>query len=198
MLTREVATATRPYSSFCGFEPASQVDAAGIVARSYNATASGASKLHDYTPNTLSCGAEPFQNFRTHAHWLVPRRPHVSTALYLSRETWALEPDANSRRYALARILRDAADLDFVTRRSLADGPVRGYTALVLAPSPVLEPASAAAIERWVRKGGRLIAAMRPGEALGGRLYDLSAWREHLFTTPADCGVVARRERWPA
>ena len=39
--------------------------------------------------------ATPLLNFRTHAHWLVPRRPRVNTALYLSRETWALEPDAN-------------------------------------------------------------------------------------------------------
>ncbi len=193
-LTREVATAVRHYASFCGFEPASQVDAAGIVARIYNATASGARQLHDYTPNTLCCGLKPFENFRNHARWLVPRRPRVGTALYLSREAWALEPDANSRSYALARTLRDATDLDFITRRSLADGHLRGYTALVLAASPVLEPASAEAIERWVRRGGHLIAATHPGEVLGGRLHDLRAWRERLFATAQPAGMLLRPE----
>ena len=181
-LTREVATATRHYRTFCGFEPASKVDAAGVVGRIYNATASGARQLHDYTPNVLSGGVAALDNFRKHAHWLVPRQPSASTALYLSRETWALEPAANSRSYSLARTLRDAQDIDFVTRRSLADGHLRGYGTLVLTASSVLEPESAAAIEKWVRKGGHLIATTRPGETLGGTLYDHAAWRGRLFS----------------
>jgi hypothetical protein len=191
-LTREVATATRHYGTFCGFEPASQVDAAGIVGRIYNATASGARQLHDYTPNTLNGGVAALENFRAHAVWLVPRRPRVSTALYLSRETWALEPGANGRGYALARTLRDAADLDFVTRRSLVDGHLRRYGTLVLAASSVLEPASAEAIEKWVRKGGHLIAATRPGETLGSRLYDQTAWRGRLFAAALPAGPLLR------
>ncbi len=191
-LTREVATATRLYGTFCGFEPASQVDAQGVVARIYNATASGARQLHDYTPNTLGQGVAALENFRSNAAWLVPRQPRVRTALYLSRETWALEPDANSRSYALARALRDAADLDFLTRRTLADGHLKGYDVLVLAASSVLEPASAEAIERWVRRGGLLIAATRPGETLGGRLYDHAAWRSRLFAEVSPGGALLR------
>ncbi len=52
-LTREVATATRAYGTFCGFEPASGVDATGNVARIHNAAASGARQLHVYTDNVL-------------------------------------------------------------------------------------------------------------------------------------------------
>jgi len=188
-LTREVATATRHYGTFCGFEPAAKVDAKGVVARIYNATASGARQLHDYIPNTLGQGVEALENFRTNAVWLVPRSPHqMSVALYLSRETWALDPEAVSRTLALSRVLRDATDLDFVTRRSLADGQLRPYSALVLAESSVLEPESAETIEKWVRKGGRLVAVSRPGETLGSRLYDQSAWRRRLLSETETAG----------
>jgi hypothetical protein len=191
-VTREVATATRHYGTFCGFEPASQVDAKGVVARIYNAAASGARQLHDYIPNTLGGGVDALGNFRTNAVWLTPRSPRVPVALYLSRETWALEPEAVGRALSLSRTLRDAADLDFVTRRSLADGHLRGYQVLVIAACSVLEPGSAEAIEKWVRKGGTLIAATRPGETLGGRLYDQSAWRERLFAVAAPTGALLR------
>ena len=191
-ITREVGTATRHYGTFCGFEPASKVDAKGVVARVYNATASGARQLHDYIPNTLGQGVEALSNFRTNAVWLAPRQPRVRTALYLSRETWALEPDAVGRTLALSRALRDATDIDFVTRRSLADGHLKGYDALVIGASSVLEPASAKALEKWVRKGGTLIAATRPGEVLGGRLYDQSEWRMRLFVDAAPKGPLLK------
>lgn len=193
-VTREVGSATRLYGTFCGFEPASKVDAKGVVARIYNATASGARQLHDYIPNTLGQGVEALNNFRTNAAWLTPRQPRVRAALYLSRETWALEPEAVGRTLALSRTLRDATDLDFLTRRSLADGHLKGYGVLVIGASSVLEPASAEALEKWVRKGGVLIAATKPGEVLGGRLYDHAAWRARLFSDAAPKGPLLRPE----
>ncbi len=180
--TREVATATRHYGTFCGFEPAAKINAVGIVARIYNATASGARQLHDYTANTFDKGLDSFQNFRVNAHRLIPRKPILSTAVYLSRESWALDNNAHSSCYELSRTLRDVTDFDYVTRRSLADGHLSGYKTLVLTHSPVLEPQSAEAIEKWVRKGGHLIAATIPGETLGGTLYDHQDWRMRLFS----------------
>lgn len=182
-LTREVATATRHAGTFCGIEPASAVNAPGIVGRIYNATASGARQLHDYTPNTLGDDPASLKNFRANAGLLVPRKPRVDVALYLSRETWALDPGAIDRTYALARSLRDVVDIDFVTRVSTAGGHLSGYRTLVLTESEVLEPRSAETIESWVRGGGTLIATSRPGAEIGGRLYDLSAWRSRLFAT---------------
>jgi hypothetical protein len=176
-ITREVATATRHYGTFCGFEPASHVDSNGVVARIYNATASGAHQLHDYKPNLLSHADASMKNFRANAPLLVPRRPQVDAALYLSRETWALDQDAVHRTLALAAKLRDVSDLGFVTRRSAMDGHLRQYRVLVLAESSVLEPKAAAAIERWVRAGGTLIVAGRVGE----RLHDNAAWRARLL-----------------
>ncbi len=82
-LTREVATATRLYHTFCGFEPASAVNAGGVVARIYNATASGARQLHEYAPNILGQASEPLANLRKYLPNLVPRRPRIQLALYL-------------------------------------------------------------------------------------------------------------------
>ena len=191
-ITREVATATRHYGTFCGFEPASAVDAGGVIARIYNATASGARQLHDYTPNTLGQGAPALQSFRSHAAFLVPRRPRLEAAQYLARETWALDPQAIGRTYTLSRVLRDVADLDFVTRRSASDGHLRQYRVLVLSESAVLEPQAAEAIEAWVRDGGTLIAATQPGETLGGRLHDQAAWRERLLSAATPAGELGR------
>ena len=191
-LTREVATATRHFGTFCGFEPASKVDAAGVVARIYNATASGARQLHDYTPNTLGRGVESLANFRKNAEWLKPRKPVVRVAVYQSRETWELEPDAVERAVDRVAQLRDAADLDLVTRYSLDNGCLSEYDALLLPESPVLDPKSAKAIEKWVKKGGTLIAATRPGNTLGGRLYDNAEWRSRMFAEAVPAGALYR------
>ncbi|MCX6910186.1 MAG: beta-galactosidase [Verrucomicrobia bacterium] len=185
-ITREVATATRHYRTFSGFEPASGVNATGVVARIYNATASGARQLHYYTNNVLD-NAAGLKNFRAHAVQLVPRRPRVDAALYVPRETWALAQDAVPRWYAIARDLRDLVDVDFVTRLTVTDGALRGHRLLVIAETPVLEPKAAAAIEQWVRRGGVLIAATRPGETVGGRLHDNKAWRAKLLADATDC-----------
>ena len=180
VITREVASATRFYQTFCGFEPASKVDERGVVARIYNATASGARQLHYYTDNVMG-NAEALKNFKTNAAWAVPRQPHVDIAFYLSRETWALAPDALGRAHNLAVQLRDFADLDFMTRRSVADGYLRGHRLLVLAESPVLELPAAAAIETWVRDGGALVVIAAKDELPGSRLYDQTAWRDRLL-----------------
>jgi len=182
VITREVASATRFYQTFCGFEPASRVDERGVVARIYNATASGARQLHYYTDNVMA-NAAALQNFKANAAWAVPRQPHVDAAFYLSRETWALAPDALGRAHNLAVQLRDVADLDFMTRRSVADGYLRGHGLLVLAESPVLEPPAAAAIETWVKDGGVLVVITAKDELPGSRLYDQTAWRDRLLVS---------------
>ncbi len=188
-LTREVATATRLYQTFCGFEPASAVTATGNIARIYNATASGAHQLHCYTSNVL--GGDPDEKltaFRTNLCWLAPRQPMVPVALYLPRETWAVDEAPLDGCYRLAHQLRDVTDLDFVTRLSVADGALRACRVLVLAEAPVLEPAAAAKIEQWVLAGGTLVVATRKHAPPGGRLYDLSAWRERLLAPALSCG----------
>ncbi|MBI5821418.1 MAG: beta-galactosidase [Verrucomicrobia bacterium] len=190
-ITREVATATRHYRTFCGFEPASGVNATGVVARIYNATASGARQLHYYTNNVLD-NAAGLRNFRANAAHLVPRQPRVDAALYVPRETWALAQDSVHHWYAVARNLRDLVDVDFVTRLTVAEGSLQRHRLLVMAEALVLEPGAAAAIEKWVRRGGVLIAATRAGETLGGRLYDNQEWRARMLADAGDCASLLK------
>ncbi|MCX7817894.1 MAG: beta-galactosidase [Kiritimatiellae bacterium] len=179
-LTREVATATRAYRTFCGFEPAGNVSATGNVARIYNATASGARQLHAYADNIVA-DATAMELFRRWVPMLAPRTPRTELALYLPRETWALDPAANERLRAIARELRDVADHDHLTRLTVSDGHLRGYSALLVAEAEVIEPAVADEIERWVRDGGLLLVATRTGRPPGSRLYDLAQWRARML-----------------
>ena len=192
-VTREAATATAVYGTFAGFEPAGKVDAHGVVARIYNAAASGVRQLHYYHPNILQSG-EALANFRNNAHLLVPHERRTDMAFYVSRETWEVDDATVSPMYAHARLLRDLTDFDMVTRRSVGDGGLKGHRALLVTECDVLYAGAAAAIERWVRRGGVLIAATRPGRPVGGRLEDRARWRRRLLA-PADSATeLLRRE----
>ncbi|MDF2440501.1 MAG: hypothetical protein JWN98_1485 [Abditibacteriota bacterium] len=196
-LTREVATATRLYKTYAGFEPASEVSPSGIVARVYNATASGARQLHDYAPNMMNDPAA-LQNARAHASYLRQRQPLVEAAIYVPRETWEVEPQRIGQFYDLARRLRDAIDLDFVTRHTVLDGVLRNTKVLFLASAPVLEPVVASAIERWVKAGGTLVTFGTQAE-LGARLHDNAAWRARLLAAVAgNAAAVAPALEGPA
>jgi len=179
-VTREVATATRLYGTFSGFEPAGRVDAKGVVARVYNATMSGVRQLHYYSPNVLQSKAA-VAAFRAHASFLVPRTPRVSTAFYVSRETWGVNAHVMPRMYAHARVFRDLVDYDMVTRRSVVDGALKDHRFLLMVECEVLDPGAAARIRSWVRRGGVLAVATRTGETVASRLEDLVAWRKGLL-----------------
>jgi hypothetical protein len=179
-VTREVSSATRLYETFAGFEPAGRVDAGGVPARLYNATASGARQLHYYTPNILQ-SSEALAAFRENAHYLVPRRPRVEAGLYISRETWAVNPGVIDRFYEHARALRDLTDYELLTLLSVSDGALKPLRLVVLLESEVLDPAAAQALARWVRRGGVLVVAPRTGEVIASRLQDLSEWRAELL-----------------
>jgi hypothetical protein len=191
VITREVATATHLYGTFAGFEPAGKVDEKGVVARIYNATASGIRQLHYYQPNFLQ-SKDALANFRREIARLVPRQPQVTVGFYVSRESWAVAPEVGSSMYGQARALRDLTDFAMVTRQSVADGALGGLRALVLLQSPVLEPAVAQAIEQWVRGGGVLIAADMAAAKLGSRLYDGAAWRQRLLAPVAATDALVR------
>jgi len=155
-VTREVATATRFYGTFCGFEPASSVNAQGVVARVYNATASGAKQLHYYRNNVFNDPAAA-ANFRRVASQLQRRIPAIpKVAVYLPRAAWALDPQSVEPTYHWVRSMRELVDLDLVNHQSVADGILRA-TKVLLVPHPnAIEPAAKAVIEAWVAAGGVL------------------------------------------
>ncbi len=180
--TREVATATQFYGTYAGFEPAGRVDANGVVARIYNATASGVRQLHFYHPNVLA-GTEALQNYRTAITALVPRVPRLSVAVYVSRETWNVDADASDRMYGYVEKLRDVCDFHMVTRQTVRDGILDKCRALLLLESAVLEPAVAAQLETWVRNGGVLVVGPSGGAPVASRLHELGEWRNRILGT---------------
>jgi len=79
-LTRWVASAGRQYGAYFSFEPAGAVDAPGVIARVYNATASGAKGLHYYSPNLFG-NAEASRNFERWGRFFTQRNPCVELAV---------------------------------------------------------------------------------------------------------------------
>ena len=191
-LTREVATATRLYGTFCGFEPASGVTPQGNVARIYNASASGARQLHCYNNNVVGNDERgAIDLFRERIGCLVPRTPRIDTAIYVPHETWAIRPQDEDIFFEFARKLRDITDHDFVTRQSIRDGVLKNHRTLFIAASRVLEPDIAATIEKWVQDdGGTLIVASQPGADIGSRLHDNTAWRQRMLAPATNCGPL--------
>jgi hypothetical protein len=164
-VTREVATATRLYKTYCGFEPAGDVNERGVVVRVYNATASGAAQLHYYTPNLFGSPAAT-TNFRRVAPLLQSRRPAPPpVAVYLPRAAWAQDAGRVGQALALVRQWRARTDLDLVNATSVADGVLATCRLLLLPTESDLEPAARAVIDRWVEDGGLLVVAGGPAAA---------------------------------
>ncbi len=156
-ITREVATATRHYGTYCGFEPAGEVNADGVVGRAYNATASGARNLHYYTPNIVMDPAA-VRNWRRVATEVTLRRiqpPRV--AVYLPRAAWAVDPGLVGRTYEVVRALREFCDLDLVAPATVRDGILKRHRLLVVPTVAHLEADVAALLAPWVAAGGVLV-----------------------------------------
>jgi len=118
VVTREVATACRSLGVPYGFEPAGRVDELGVIARIYNATASGATHLQYYADNVLG-KAEAMDSYRAWAGHLQRREPTVHAGVYLPKTSWAIDPDTIWAGYDLARRIRDWVDVDLVDYRML-------------------------------------------------------------------------------
>lgn len=154
VVTRWVAAAGRHYGAYFGFEPAGTEDENGIVARIYNATASGANQLHDYNPNVVgSRGA--IEQQRKHMKYLfhVPE-PVVPVALWYPNVSLTLEwSDYLSR----AGQFRDISDYDYLDETMLRTDALKRYKVLVIVRGGVMETSDARKIAEWVKGGGRLI-----------------------------------------
>ena len=159
VITRWVAAAGRHYGAYFGFEPAGSEDEKGIVARIYNATASGANQLHDYNANVIS-SATRVDAQQTHLPYLFHvSEPIVPVALWYPNVSMTLDwGDFLGK----ARKLRDYTDFDYVDETLLRNGALDRYDVLLVIDGPVMETADAKAIASWVKKGGRLIVESVP------------------------------------
>jgi len=183
-ITREVATACRAYGTFFGYEPASGVDANGVVVRIYNATASGARQLHYYSDNVLSSG-DAIANFRQYAADLQRREPRIHAAVYLPKTSWAADPATIGPTYDAARRVRARVDVEFLDRLTIASTSAMDLAVVTLAGCPYIEPDEAAGLRDWVAQGHVLVAlAPREGLFFITPEGDTAA-RDELFATPS-------------
>lgn len=154
MITRWVASAGKHYNAYFGFEPAGNEDEKGIVARIYNATASGANQLHDYNPNVVNSNTT-MDVQKKHFQYLfhVPK-PEVPVAVWYPNVSLTLKWGGFLEKTAK---LRDYTDHDFVDESMLRTGALDHNKILVILHGEVMEPADASRISRWIRDGGRAI-----------------------------------------
>ncbi len=152
VVTRQVATAGRYYGAYFGFEPASRENETGVAARIYNAAASGADQLHDYTYNMLSESMQKAQ--RQNLSALQKHCPVVPAAVFYPSVSLALSP---SDWYRKAARLRGFTDFDMADETLIADGALDRYKILIAFDEPWMEEETARAITDWTEKGGRLL-----------------------------------------
>lgn len=154
MVTRWVASAGKHYGAYFGFEPAGTEDAKGIVARIYNATASGANQLHDYSPNVVG-SANTIDVLKNHFKYLfhVPK-PIVPVAVWYPNVSLTLKWGGYLEKTAK---LRDYTDVDFVDESMLRTGALKHNKILVIVHGNVMEPSDANKIASWIIRGGRAI-----------------------------------------
>lgn len=154
VITRWVASAGKHYNACFGFEPAAAEDETGIVARIYNATASGANQLHDYNSNVVKT-ASRLDAQRKHIKWLfhVPE-PIVPVALWYPNVDLTLKWGGF---FPEARLLRDYVDYDFVDETMLRNDALANHRVLLIMHGAVMETMDAAIIAEWIKGGGRAI-----------------------------------------
>lgn len=154
VITRWVASAGKYYGAYFGFEPAGAEDEKGIVARIYNATASGANQLHDYNPNVVSSQSR-IDAQRAHIRWLfhVPK-PVVPVALWYPNVAMTLHWGGYFQK---AGMLRDLVDYDYVDETMLRNGALATHRVLVILHGNIMEKGDADLIAKWIADGGRAI-----------------------------------------
>ncbi len=153
-LTRWVASAGRQYGAYFSFEPAGGVDPHGVVARIYNATASGARGLHYYFPNLFG-SEQARQSFVKYGGEYRQRKPLVEIGVYYP-ETFIRLHGNDFLGYV--QPLRDRFDFDYLSDQQILDGGLKRVRALVLLHGNVSSREVWSAVTEWVRSGGLLLA----------------------------------------
>lgn len=154
-LTRWVASAGRQYGAYFSFEPAGEVNPVGVIARIYNATASGALGLHYYQPN-LYGSQEAHANFVKWGAFWTRRDPIVEIGVYYPETHIRL----NTNDFLpIAQRLRRSFDFAYLSDQQILDGGLARVKALVVSDGYVSWAKVWSAVSDWVDRGGVLILA---------------------------------------
>ena len=166
-VTRWVASAGRQYGAYYSFEPAGTVNPApGVVARVYNAAASGVHGLHWYWPNLAAAPAT--ENFLTWKPMLDRVDPVNEIAVYYPSAWIALRGQKFIRP---AMKLRDRFDFDFLSDGMIRDGGLKRSKVLVFVSGDVVAESVWSEMQNWVKNGGLLLMpdSLLPLHAVDGK-----------------------------
>jgi len=158
-LTRWVASAGKHYGAYYGFEPAGAEDERGIVARIYNATASGANQLHDYTPNVVNSTARIEAQRKHLGHLFHVPKPVVPVALWYPNAAMTLKWGEFADKVMQ---LRDYLDVDYVDETQLRNDALRNYQVLIILHGSIIEDEDARRLAAWMKQGGRIVVLQVP------------------------------------
>lgn len=160
--TRWVAAAGEQYGAYFSFEPAGGVDETGVVARIYNAAASGAKGLHYYWPNLVQSPAAT-ENFVRSGAMFKQAKPDVEIGVYYPTTQIKLSEDPNNFIYKEVfepcAKLRDRFDFNFISDHMIADGGLSRVKALLVVKGESIEESTFNQLRDWVKAGGLLILA---------------------------------------
>ncbi|MDH7482729.1 MAG: family 14 glycosylhydrolase [Armatimonadota bacterium] len=155
VITRWVASAAKYYGAYYGFEPAGAEDEKGIVARIYNATASGANQLHDYAGNVTQ-SQERIDTQRKHLKYLFHvEEPIVPIALWYPNVHMTIHWGEGY--FGKAATFRDYTDWDYIDETMLRNGALDRYKLLVILHGRIIETDDARRIADWIKKGGKVL-----------------------------------------
>lgn len=158
-LTRWVASAGLQYGAYFSFEPASGVNADGVVNRVYNATASGARGLHYYNDNLFST-PEARKNFLRMGSMMKQHVPIHEIAVYY--------PETEVRLNELAPLTSispffERFDFSYMSDGQIRDGGLKSIKALYFVTGRVIERTVLQKIADWAAHGGLIIRAEGEG-----------------------------------
>jgi hypothetical protein len=197
LLTRHIGSACRLYGTYFGYEPAGAVDDNGIIARVYNAVASGAWELFHYDNPPQGARGE---QYRRYLDLMTVREPVIEAGLFWSRTSVDLE--AAGGLSEAVRTVRDRCDIELLDELMIADGALEKLKLLVWPAGTVTEQETAEEIRRAVEGGLTLVvpAGFRPrspeGEALFPTQHSVPARKLGTMSIPAMPHGEAAEQAW--
>lgn len=166
VITRLVASASRYYKAFFGYEPAAVVTPEGLVARIYNARTAGAKQIHEYTGNIFE-GEESLylkngvdEKLKSHIRFLQEDTPKIEVGIFIpSTYLTLIEEGYSLPLREVIGIIRDLVDIDFLDENMINDGALKNYKVLFIFEGDIAKESTIKEIKEWVYEGGIVVSS---------------------------------------
>jgi hypothetical protein len=158
----------------------------GVVARYYNAVASGANELFVYDAPAKGPRSEVYRDCTP---LLIKRQPDVKVAMFYCKTSEELGVEGFSKDrddfYTHAADFRDYSDFDLLDESLIAKGFLNRYNALVWMDGAVTEAATLKTIQEWTKRGSHLFLRVKP-ESVDGKSWKMDAEKVAMGDSATD------------